>query len=103
MQRDQNILCQQVIYQAEQFINIVKVILEPVPEPTEEASEHLLPSYVTITDYAKLKGTAMKYIYPRINSGVIVLESVGMYGKLKLIDYNKYKNLQFKKNKRRVI
>jgi hypothetical protein len=51
--------------------------------------KHLLPTHLTVSEYAEKKGRTRASVYNHINNGGIVPDEVGT-GKTLMIDWDKY-------------
>lgn len=58
--------------------------------------KNLLPTYVTIAEFATIKDVQRKSVYKAITDGLITTEKVGKTGKIQLIDTKKYGAHQFR-------
>lgn len=62
---------------------------------TKKKVETLLPTYYTITEYAEKKGVEYSTVSNHIKDKKIIPETIGATGKLKMIDWEKYKDHKF--------
>lgn len=58
---------------------------------------HLLPTHLTIMEYAKKTGQSRTTIYNSIEDGKIIPDYVGESKSIPMIDFAKYKNVEFRK------